>query len=614
MWGRFFVYTQPFFRLYYSSRKQVPIFVRDRERFVDVPAGEDGLLGGSDGALFLGVKTMRSKVSAKILSALLFLWALLPSGGMAGFEKVMDQGLGHSANEATVSAAIFNGKGYLGMWNEEMGCMVYRVEHAGNSWNTVEVADWGFGIGAPSHNWTTAGMVVFDSQLYVGTWNLWDGANLWRTKQGVLMPQGQQDWERVDPASFRGFAVTSLEVFEGRLYAGVYAPATGCPVWRSADGENWAQVNQNGFGNDQNTDATTLAVFGGHLYVATENGHGTFPGTGTQVWRTDGNTPDPGNPDLLLWEKVNLADGFGTGKALENTLVMTAYNGRLFAGTLSLVLQAELWNYNGSEWTEETFPRGILAGATRKFYYHSATTMLNSLYVGTEDTIPPGGRLLSYGGQQWYVLAEPGFGEPNIRGIGPILYLDGVIVAGTAASGGGCSLWVSNVPAPDDPDNDSIASQGDNCFYVANPGQEDGDGDGWGDACDNCPSDYNPNQTDGDGDAYGVLCDCNDADPEENPGNPESPAAANCADGRDNDCDGSTDGDDPSCSVPDPGPCAGSAEASAHGAEGGEGSGAIKSSAILFLPVAVMVVFHRLRKNRTRQDYLLNCQKKGVRG
>ena len=57
-------------------------------------------------ALFLGVKTVRNKASAKILGALLLLWALLPSGGMAGFEKVMDQGLGDPANEATVSRLV----------------------------------------------------------------------------------------------------------------------------------------------------------------------------------------------------------------------------------------------------------------------------------------------------------------------------------------------------------------------------------------------------------------------------------------------------------------------------------------------------------------------------
>jgi len=346
-----------------------------------------------------------------------------------------------------------------------------------------------------------------------------------------------------------------VEVFEGRLYAGIYTMAPGCRVWRSADGANWAQVNQNGFGSDLNTDATTMAVFGDHLYVGTENGAGTLEGTGTQVWRTDGVTPDPANPNLLLWEKVNTADGFGTGDALENTVVMTAYNGSLFAGTLSLTLRAELWSYDGSRWTEETFPTGILARSTRKFYYHSATTIMNALYVGTDDATLPGGRPLGFDGEQWYVLAEPGFGEPNVRGIGPILYLDGHIVAGTAVSSGGCSLWVSDVPSPDDPDNDSIATQVDNCFYVANPGQTDGDADGWGDPCDNCPSEYNPAQTDSNDDGIGDACES------------QYSAIAN-------------------------------AEAAINGSSSLLGSGAFNSLALLLLPVGAVIALRSWRRNR----------------
>jgi hypothetical protein len=389
----------------------------------------------------------------------------IKSQAMAAFEKVLGEGLGDLDNEATISSAIFHNHAYLGTWNERQGCMVYRIQHAGGSWGVVEVIEWGFGIAAPSHNWTTAGMVVFNNQLYVGTWNMIDGANLWRTKQGIVLPQGQRDWERVDPVSFGGSCVTALEVFRGMLYAGIYTIDPGCGVWRSADGANWVQVNQNGFGDDHNTDATTLAVFGDHLYVGTENGHGRFPGTGTQVWRTDGRTPDPINPDLLRWEKVNPADGFGSGRNQENTLLMMVHGGRLFVGTLSMPLQAELWSYDGFGWTEEVFPPGILASSTREFYYHSGTIIQDSLYMGTRDRTLPGGRILRYDGHQWYLLGEPGFNDPNIGGIGPILSLDERIVAGTMTSRGGCSLWVSEMPSWDDPDGDSI------------PSQEDGDGD-----------------------------------------------------------------------------------------------------------------------------------------
>jgi hypothetical protein len=236
-------------------------------------------------------------------------------------------------------------------------------------------------------------------------------------------------------------------VFRGMLYAGIYTIDPGCGVWRSEDGANWVQVNQDGFGDDQNTDATTLAVFRDHLYVGTENGHGRFPGTGTQVWRTDGRTVDPMDPGRLRWEKVNPADDFGSGRNQENVLLMKVYGGRLFAGTLSMPLQAELWSYDGFGWTEEVFPPGILDGSTREFSYHSGTVIQDSLYVGTRDRTLPGGRILRYDGRQWYLLGEPGFGDSTIEGTGPLLFIDDHLVAGTMTTGGGCSLWVYESPS-----------------------------------------------------------------------------------------------------------------------------------------------------------------------
>ncbi|MBI5479777.1 MAG: hypothetical protein HY906_13015 [Deltaproteobacteria bacterium] len=57
---------------------------------------------------------------------------------------------------------------------------------------------------------------------------------------------------------------------------------------------------------------------------------------------------------------------------------------------------------------------------------------------------------------------------------------------------------------------------------------------------------------DGDGVGFGAGCsgvqDCNDADPDETPGRREGPAGdPTCSDGKDNDCNGAVDGDDPGC-------------------------------------------------------------------
>ena len=93
-------------------------------------------------------------------------------------------------------------------------------------------------------------------------------------------------------------------------------------------------------------------------------------------------------------------------------------------------------------------------------------------------------------------------------------------------------------------DGDGTGDNSDNCGDVHNPDQSDLDGDNIGDACD----------SDVDGDGYNSTTadppglDCDDTDPTINPGAIEGPTGnATCTDNKDNDCDGTTDIDDPDC-------------------------------------------------------------------
>jgi hypothetical protein len=61
--------------------------------------------------------------------------------------------------------------------------------------------------------------------------------------------------------------------FDNALYAGTSNFDTGMEIWRSLDGENWMQVNEDGF-NGNNTGtlwSSDTAVYQNTLYVGTRN-------------------------------------------------------------------------------------------------------------------------------------------------------------------------------------------------------------------------------------------------------------------------------------------------------------------------------------------------------
>src|SRR4030042_5331149 len=82
----------------------------------------------------------------------------------------------------------------------------------------------------------------------------------------------------------------SMAVYNGRVYVGTNEGVHGCEVWAS-NGTGWIQVvgqgapgspTAPGFGSANNYNAQSMAAFGNYLYVGTGNG------TGGRGWRYDG--------------------------------------------------------------------------------------------------------------------------------------------------------------------------------------------------------------------------------------------------------------------------------------------------------------------------------------
>jgi len=106
---------------------------------------------------------------------------------------------------------------------------------------------------------------------------------------------------------------------------------------------------------------------------------------------------------------------------------------------------------------------------------------------------------------------------------------------------------------------------------------------------------------DGYGDPASPHCefpelDCGDEDYDVNPGLIESTAQENCADGKDNDCDGLTDGDDPNCNPPWE---EASAEASSvYGSKTATNSSVMNNLSFLLIPVGAVIAMRILRRKK----------------
>jgi len=273
--------------------------------------------------------------------ALLFLAGAATRGGEM-VEQVNADGFGNSNNNGVVYMEVHEGRLYAATWNRVDGCLVY-MSNDGESWETV--IEPGFG---DTDNQAVIRMRSVGEYLYVGTWNNLTGGQLWRS----TTPESGSGWEPIMQDGFGNslnLAVGSIREFNSWLYVGMFDPSQGQEMWRSRDGSPGSFVKSfdKGLGIAGATDASTLYVWNGHLYLGTESAQPPYPGC--DVWRTAG----PNESGTEEWVRV-AQEGFGDHKSF-NAFRMIEFQGDLYVGT---------WGFGASSFTTHLGPKGTAVWRT----------------------------------------------------------------------------------------------------------------------------------------------------------------------------------------------------------------------------------------------------------
>jgi hypothetical protein len=279
----------------------------------------------------------------------------------------------------------------------------------------VQVGAQGFGH---TTNTSIATLEVFEGRLYAGTGNP-GGGHVWRSGDGSTWQQLSVPWS---PSNTQ---VNAGQVFGGHLYLGTGAGANepAAEIWRT-DGVSWTQVVSSGFGNGQNRGIAAMAVFSDALYAVMN-----CPATGLEVWRSaSGGAGD--------WSQAN-EDGFGgAGTAIDAP--MSVYSHALYVGTGRDGL-AELWRSDdGATWTA-VFTDGLDNPDNERVL--AMAPFSGQLYIGLVNETTGAEVWRSDDGTAWTRAAAGGLGNADNRYPYAFVVLDDMLYLVFAYSPTGAEVW-----------------------------------------------------------------------------------------------------------------------------------------------------------------------------
>ena len=117
---------------------------------------------------------------------------------------------------------------------------------------------------------------------------------------------------------------------------------------------------------------------------------------------------------------------------------MAVYDNFLYVGTENRITGCEVWEYNGSIWSQVN-TNGF--GNSNNVEAISMEVYNNGLYVGIHNDGPTGCKLWEYNGTTWTQICTDGFGDVNNEEtIGMVVY-NNFLYVGTTNETTGCEVW-----------------------------------------------------------------------------------------------------------------------------------------------------------------------------
>jgi len=399
---------------------------------------------------------------------------------LVGTGTTLYAGLGNSTNDAEVwrwngtTWTKIGGDGLNSSWNttfETVRSLYYQgtTLYAGLGDGTTDAEVWSWNgttwtkIGGDGINssWNTdyeyVNSIIHDgTNLYAGVGNGNGDGEVW-LYNGTTWTKIGGDGLNSGWASALGDSTMTMTIAGSDIYAGLYDAGGGGYLY-SWNGTSWTVVGgqniNNSWGYVGHNAVEVTQVSGDYLYA----GLGVTAGS-AQVWRMAEN----GSWNMVGGQGFN---GSWAANSYEYVSSMTSYQGRLIVGLGSTANDAEVWEYNGTNWSK-IGGDSVNGGWTTNYEeVNSLASYGGQLYAGLGNS-GNDAEVWRWDGSSWTKIGGDsvnGGWTTNYERVSAMSVFNNELYAGLGVSAGDAELWRWNGSAWAKVAGDSFNGSWDNTF------------------------------------------------------------------------------------------------------------------------------------------------------